>query len=84
MFYSVEDLNEHKKKFSKVLNSLEINYFVQGKQMEILKSTSKNQHKLIRNLIRNIISTRDNKHIINYTYTYFYTEIERNLTKYNY
>ena len=84
MLNTMADLKKHKTKFNKVLNSLEIKYFTQGKEWEILKSTNNHHNKLIRNLTRNIISTRDNKHIINYSYTYFYTNIERSLTKYNY
>ena len=66
---TIEGLNEHMNTFSKVLNSLEIKYFTQGEEWQILRSTSNNQHKLIRKLNRNVIFTRNNTNIINYTYT---------------
>ena len=71
MLNTVEDSNEHKNKFFKALNSLEINNFTKRKEWQILKSTSNIQDKLIRNLNINLISTRNNKQI-NYTYTFLH------------
>ena len=39
MLNTMDGLKEHKAKFNKVLNSLEINYFTQGKEWEIFKNS---------------------------------------------